>query len=126
MLGSEAVFPLVLFAALMLSLSLFGLAASGHFPREHRRSTFATGRGPFLLFGSMVVAVIALVTGLWAAWRVLPWYAVVIGAGGPMLAAPLVLQRFSDRFVDGRTALIVFAGAGAVLAAVLTWMALVP
>jgi hypothetical protein len=122
MLRSQAVFPLVVFAALMLALSLYGLAASGHFPREHRRAALASGAGPSLLFGSMSLAVLAFAAGLWAAWRLLPWYAVVIGAGGPLLMAPLVLQRFSDAFVDGRGALVVFAGAGVLFAGALAWL----
>ena len=36
MLTTDAIPPLVLFTLLMLVLSLHGLSASGHFPREHR------------------------------------------------------------------------------------------
>src|SRR5437764_7621582 len=122
MLQREAVVPLVLFVVLMLALSLYGLAASGHFPREHRRPALASGAGPSILYGSTAVAAAALAVGLFAAWRLLPWYALVIGGGGPMLAAPLVLQRFSDPFVDGRSALFVFAGVSLLLAGWLGWM----
>jgi hypothetical protein len=38
-----------------------------------------------------------------------------------VLAAPLVLRIFSDRFVDGRAALVIFAGAAAGLAVLMLW-----
>jgi hypothetical protein len=122
MLRSEAVLPFVLFAALILMLSLYGLAASGHFPREHRKPDLASGIGAFIFWGSLLLAVASLMIGVIAAWRLLPWYAIVIGAGGPMLVAPLALQRFSDAFVDGRGALVAFAGASLLLAGVLALM----
>ncbi|HEY6860178.1 MAG TPA: hypothetical protein VI358_10385 [Pseudolabrys sp.] len=46
----------------------------------------------------------------------IPWYAAVIGGGLAILAAPLVLQQFTDTFVDGRASLLSFAGAGVLLA----------
>ena len=49
-------------------------------------------------------------------WQLIPWYAAVIGGGLAILAAPLVLQQFPDRFVDGRAALLSFAAAGIALA----------
>jgi len=122
MLEQEAIVPFLIFVILMLSLSLYGLAASGHFPREHRKPALAFGAGPSILYGSAAVAAAALVIGLFAASRLLPWYAIVIGAGGPMLAAPVMLQRFSDAFVDGRGPLVAFAGAGGLLAGVLALM----
>jgi hypothetical protein len=53
----------------------------------------------------------------------IPWYAAVIGGGLAILAAPLVLQNFTDRFVDGRGSLMSFAGAGGLLALLLIWLA---
>jgi len=47
-----------------------------------------------------------------------PWPALVLGGGAAILLAPITLQLFSDRFVDGRGALISFAG-GAIAAVVL-------
>jgi len=38
------------------------------------------------------------------------------------LVAPLVLQQFPDRFVDGRASLLSFAAAGALLALLLVWL----
>lgn len=119
MLPAEAVLPLVLFMALVMALSLHGLAASGQFPREHRSPALRTGAGPVILFGSIGVAAVCLLVGLTLAWRLIPWYAAIIGGGAMVLAAPLVLQWFPDSFVDGRGALAAFAGTGAVLALVM-------
>ncbi|MGB2598321.1 MAG: hypothetical protein WBC87_25780 [Pseudolabrys sp.] len=113
----EAVWiPLALFTTLLLFVSLHALAASGQFPREHRAPALMSGGGAIVLYGTIAVALISLLAGLFAAWRLIPWYAAVIGGGLAILAAPLVLQQFTDRFVDGRTSLVSFAGAGALLA----------
>jgi hypothetical protein len=118
MLPAESVLPLVLFMALVMALSLHGLAASGQFPRERRSPALGAGAGPLILFASIGVAAVCLLVGLTLAWRLVPWYAAIIGGGAMVLAAPLVLQWFPDSFVDGRGALIAFAGAGAVLAVI--------
>ncbi len=113
----EAVWiPLALFTTLLLFVSLHALAASGQFPREHRAPALMSGGGAIVLYGTIAVALISLLAGLFAAWRLIPWYAAVIGGGLAILAAPLALQQFTDRFVDGRTSLVSFAGAGALLA----------
>ena len=113
----EAVWiPLALFTTLLLFVSLHALAASGQFPREHRAPTLMSGGGAIVLYGTIAVALISLLAALFAAWRLIPWYAAVIGGGLAILAAPLVLQQFTDRFVDGRVSLVSFAGAGALLA----------
>ena len=113
----EAVWiPLALFTTLLLFVSLHALAASGQFPREHRAPALMSGGGAIVLYGTIAVALISLLAALFAAWRLIPWYAAVIGGGLAILAAPLVLQKFTDRFVDGRTSLVSFAGAGALLA----------
>jgi hypothetical protein len=118
MLPGETLIPLILFTALLLVLSLHMLAASGQFPREHRAPALASAVGGIILYGTIVVAI----TGLAAAWRLIPWYAAVIGGGFAILVAPLVLQQFPDRFVDGRASLLSFAAAGALLALVLAWL----
>ena len=123
MLTARAVFLLGLFVALLLALSLHGLAASGQFPREHRAAPFKSPAGALVLFGSIAIAMVCLVAGATIAWRLIPWYAIVIGAGASFLAAPLVLRTLPDSFVDGRGALVAFAGAGAVLAAVMIELA---
>jgi hypothetical protein len=116
MLPAQTWLPLVLFVTLLLVLSLHALAASGHFPREHRAPALASGLGLIILYGSILVAIACFVSGLVLSWQLIPWYAAVIGGGLAILAAPLVLQQFPDRFVDGRAALLSFSAAGLVLA----------
>lgn len=123
MFPTAVVLPLLLFVVLLFLLALYALAASGHFPREHRAPTLTSRSGLIVLHGSMVVATLCLVTGLASAWRMIPWYAAVIGGGLAILAAPLGLQQFSDRFVNGRAALLSFAATGGVLALLLLWLA---
>ncbi|MGA7486704.1 MAG: hypothetical protein WBW74_07170 [Xanthobacteraceae bacterium] len=119
MLPNETLIPLVLFTALLLAFSLHTLAASGQFPRAHRAPALASGLGVIILYGTIAVATTSLVVALLAAWRLVPWYAAVIGGGLAILAAPLVLQKFPDRFVDGRASLLSFAVASALLALLL-------
>ena len=119
MLPGETLIPLIVFTALLLVLSLHTLAASGQFPREHRAPALASGVGGIVLYGTIAVAIASLVVALLAAWRLIPWYAAVIGGGFAILVAPLVLQQFPDRFVDGRASLLSFAAAGALLALLL-------
>ena len=111
----HAVFALALFIALVLSVALTVLAASGHFPPEHRAASLRSGLGRIILFGACVISALALVVGAAVAWLVLPWPAAVIGAGAAMLAAPLLLRPLPDPFVNGRAALLAFAGASALL-----------
>ena len=112
---SIPIVPLALFTILMLTVSLHGLTASGHFPRETRLPAMATGAGPAVLWLTILIVLGCVVAGLVAAWRLIPWYAAVIGGGGSILVAPLVLQWFPDRFVDGKRGLIAFAGAALLL-----------
>jgi hypothetical protein len=122
MLPSDTLIPLVLLTALLLVFSLHTLAASGQFPREHRAPALTSGLGVIVLYGSIAVAMTSLVVALSAAWRLVPWYAAVIGGGLAILAAPVVLQQFPDRFVDGRASLLSFAAAAALLALLLLWL----
>ena len=116
MLRLDLVFPLVVFAALLLAAALLALSASGHFPR---RAGAANEPGTLLLSVSMLAGAAATAAGLITAWRHLPWPSAVIAGGLAILAAPLVLQQFSDRFVDGRGSLAAFGGSAVVLAAIL-------
>lgn len=119
MLPAESVIPLLLFMALAMALSLHALAASGHFPRKHCSPALSAGAGPLILFASIAIALLCLAVGLTLAWRLVPWYAAIIGGGAMVLTAPLVLQLFPDSFVDGRGALIAFAGIGLALALIM-------
>lgn len=122
MLTQDTVLATLLFMALVLGVSLQGLAASGHFPREHRAPVMVTGFGPVILFGSIAVAFICLVAGIVAALRLIPWYAAIIGGGLSVLSAPLVLQWFPDCFVDGRGSAVAFTAVSVVLALILVWI----
>jgi hypothetical protein len=113
------VLPTALFVALVLAASLYGLAASGHFPRSAKAP--APGVDAPVLFGSILVVLACAVAGNTAALPIVPWYVAVIGGGSAILAAPLVLQWFPDRFVDGRGALVAFAAVSVVTALLLIW-----
>lgn len=106
---------LVAFALLVMSASLYGLTASGHFPSEHRAEALKSRAGAAILWGTMAVALATAIVGLVLAWLMLPWTWAVIVGGGVLLMAPLILQLFPDSFVDGRAGLLVFAGLGAAL-----------
>jgi hypothetical protein len=116
---SIAIVPVALFAMLMLTVSLYGLSASGHFPRQTRLPAITTGAGLAVLWLTILIVLACLLAGLFAAWRLIPWYAAVIGGGGGILVAPLVLQWFPDRFVDGKRGLISFATAALLLSLLL-------
>ena len=116
---TEMLLPLLLFVALVLAASLQGLAASGHFPRQAKTSGPDSYVGPAILFGSIALVVVSLGGGIPAAAHLIPWYAAIIGGGSSLLAAPLVLQSFSDRFVDGRSALVVFTAVSLICAMLL-------
>jgi hypothetical protein len=105
-----------------LLAALYGLAASGHFPLEHRPERLRGGMGAVVLWGSMVAAGVSMAAALVLGWRLLPWYAIVIGVGGALLFAPLVLLPMPDSFVNGRRGLIVLAACTVMLAA-LMWSA---
>jgi hypothetical protein len=122
-LPSHAILPLVLVTALLLVASLCGLAASGHFPHERRAPALRSGVGAIILFGSLAASALCLAAGLALAWGIVPWYAAVIGGGAAILGAPMALRSFPDRFVDGRGALIAFAGASVAIVLLLAVLA---
>jgi hypothetical protein len=111
---------LAVFVVLVLSVSLYGLTASGHFPSEHRGETLRSAGGTAVLCLTMLVCVVAVVYAVAFASRTLPWYVAVIGGGGALLVAPLLLQPLPDAFVNGRRGLVTFALAASV-AACLAW-----
>src|SRR6516225_3840815 len=99
-MSRDAVPAVTLFIALVLSAGLTALAASGHFPPEHRGASLRAGVGRAILFGACAVSALALLVGAAAACAVLPWPAAVIGAGAAMLAAPLLLRPLPDAFAS--------------------------
>jgi hypothetical protein len=107
---------LAVFIALILSVSLYGLTVSGHFPSEHRDEALRTATGAAVLWLTMLVCAAATAYAIIFASRSLPWYAAVLGAGGALLVAPLLLQPLPDSFVNGRRGLVTFALAAAALA----------
>jgi len=122
-MSQDGALPLGLLMLLVLSFSMHGLAASGHFPKEHRPAALSTGAGRLVLFGSLLLSLLSLAAGLVLGARTIPWYAAVIGGGAMVLAAPLVLQKFPDDVVNSRMALIMLSGANAVVAVILMGMA---
>ncbi len=123
MMPIKLLLPTAAFMALVLVASLQGLAASGHFPRGAKADR--SGPGPAVLFGSIALAGVGFAAGAIAALHLIPWYAGVIGGGLSILVAPLVLQFFPDRFVDGYGAPTAFATASILLALMLVWFAVV-
>jgi hypothetical protein len=115
----DAWFDLLLFMLLLAAASLFGLAASGQFPREYRALSLQSPMGAVILFGSLAVVLVALLAGLLFAWQTIPWYAAVIGGGAPVLFAPLLLRPLPDPFVNGRAALLFFSTIAAAIALVM-------
>lgn len=111
-----------LLAGSLLLAALYALAASGHFPKEHRSPALRAGWGAIVLWSTLTATAAAAAAAIAAAWGALPWYAIVIGGGAALLFAPLLLQPFPDSFVNGRRGLLVLAG-GAVLLAILMWQA---
>ena len=105
-----ALSDIALFMALVLVLSLYGLAVAGHFPVEHRAANLCTTGGAAILWGTIALAAVLSVATLFIAWQRLPMYAAIIGGGIALLAAPLLLQSLPDSFVNGRRGLLSFAG----------------
>jgi hypothetical protein len=115
MMGITAWIELLLFMGLLLSASLYVLAASGHFPYEHRSASLKSAVGTAVLFGSMAAVCACLLIGLVSIWDSVPWYAGIIAGGSVILAAPLVLRAFPDSFVNSRVALLGFLAVAAVI-----------
>ena len=121
MLPAQSLLPLTLLTLLMLSASLHALAALGHFPRSSRQHALRGKAGGLVLWGSIAAITASVGVAIVAAWWLIPWYAAIIAAGIAVLLAPLVLQYFSDEFVDGHGALLCFSGISLGLAALLAW-----
>ncbi len=116
-MSGNAWLSLILFMIVVLAVSMGGLAASGHFPREHREPALRGAAGSAILYGAMAALALSVALAFFAAWRNIPWFAAIIGGGMVLLATPLLLRPLPDSFVNGRSALIVFAAIAAVAAA---------
>jgi hypothetical protein len=104
-----------LFAAIILAVTLYGLALSGHFPSEHRAPSLRSPMGLALLWGTSAVAVAAGIVAVHFAAGHLPVYASVIAGGLAVLVAPLCLNPLPDSFVDGRGGLVALAAIAGLL-----------
>ncbi len=109
------------FMAGVLAAALYGLTASGHFPAEVRSEKFKAGTGALLLWATLLATGAAAASMLVQSWWVLPWYLSLLGGGGMLLFAPLLLQSFPDSFVDGRRGLVAFSAVAVALAG-LMWV----
>jgi len=113
---------LALFMITVELLALYGLAFSGHFPAEFRNAQVTGGTGTMLFWATLAAAVLAAIVAGCVALHLLPWPAIVIGGGAMLLAAPLLLRPFPDRFVNGLAGLTTIA-MSALGTAVLFWAA---
>lgn len=111
-----------LFAATILSVTLYGLAISVHFPAEHRRASLQGRSGRFVLWGTAVIALASAVIAMGLAYTALPLYAAVIAAGAAILIAPVLLKPLPDALIDDRGGLLLFAAISALLALLLAWI----
>jgi hypothetical protein len=109
------------FMAGVLAVALYGLTASGHFPSEARREQFKQGSGAVVLWSTLAATLVAAAIILFKSWSVLPWYLSLLGGGGVLLFAPMLLQPLPDSFVDGRRGLLVFSACAVALAG-LMWI----
>ena len=116
MMTMPAISELALFMALVLMLALYGLTVSGHFPVECRMPALMSPAGSAIIWSTLAVSLLAAIVALALAWQRLPLAAAIIGGGGMILFAPLLLQSLPDSFVDDRRGLITFAGLGAAIA----------
>jgi hypothetical protein len=112
---------LALLVACVLLSALYGLAASGHFPAQSRHATLQRGWGDLVLWGTMAATTLAAGAAAVLGWTYLPWQPAVIGAGGALLFAPLLLRRAPDGFLNGPRGLLAFS-LGALILAVLLWL----
>jgi hypothetical protein len=109
---------LALFIAIVLSVTVYGLALSAHFPAEHRRASLSGPTGRLILWGTMAASGLAAAAAIRLGWAFLPGYAAVIAGGLAILAAPLVLKPLPDHLIDERRGLLVFAAFAATFAAI--------
>jgi hypothetical protein len=110
-----------LFMAAVLVVSAFVITAAGQFPREHRKPALASPEGTIILWLTIAVMSAAGIAAMAFAWAVLPWYAVVIGAGLMILIAPYLLHPLPDWFINGRSSLVVLCALAIVLVISMWW-----
>lgn len=109
---------LALFIAIVLSVAVYGLALSAHFPAEHRRASLSGPAGSLILWGTMAASGLAAAAAIRLGWSFLPVYATVIAGGLAILAAPLILKPLPDHLIDERGGLLLFATLAATFAGI--------
>jgi hypothetical protein len=100
---------LVLFSVLVLTIALFGLSLSGHFPMQAQKLGRKDWGTRAVVASCVVVVALATAKTFGIALYHLPAPMAIIGGGAALLAAPLALQRFPDTFVDGLRGIVVLA-----------------
>ncbi|MGD9804460.1 MAG: hypothetical protein AB7E81_18100 [Hyphomicrobiaceae bacterium] len=107
---------LAIFCGLVLSVTLYALTLSVHFPAEHRRASLRGGAGNAVLWGTSGIAIVAVVMALRLGVSVLPGHVSVLAGGATILVAPLLLKPLPDSLIDDRAGLVIFAALAAMLA----------
>jgi len=107
---------LAVFIGLVLTLTLYGLTLSIHFPSEHRRPSLKGGLGSAVLWSTMAIAIAAALLAIRLVFVALPVYVAIIAGGVAILVAPLLLKPLPDSLIDNRGGLVLFAGLAALLA----------
>ena len=97
------------FMGLVLAISVFIVIAAGHFPARYRMEALRTATGLVILWGSIGILSLSSLVATHFAYALIPWYAAILAAGFMILIAPLLVQPLADRFVNGRSALLVLA-----------------
>lgn len=100
---------LVLFSALVLTIALFGLSLSGHFPTQAQKLGSKDVITRAVVVSCIIIVALSTAKTFGIALKHLPAPMAIIGGGAALLAAPLVLQRFSDTFVDGLRGIVALA-----------------
>ena len=71
-IAEELLYDAVL-CVLVLAGALHVLAAAGHFPREHRAAALRSKLGTAMLFASLLVMAVSILSGIIAAFRLIAW-----------------------------------------------------
>lgn len=107
---------LAVFCGLVLSVTLYALTLSIHFPSEHRRASLRGGIGGSLLWGTTAVAIAGALLAIRLGTGALPGYIAILAGGAMVLIAPLLLKPFPDSLIDDRGGLLLFSGLAGLLA----------
>lgn len=107
---------LLVFAALILNIAMFALSLSGHVPAHQKFTGVQAWQHRALFVSCIVVVAFSTAKALGLAMGSLPAPIAIIGAGGALLVAPLLLAKLPDSIVDSRRGLVALAAIAAFLA----------